>query len=410
LTAAQTGAVLAAAMGVGRFVFTPILPLMESQAGLSPQGASFMATGNYLGYLIGAVLGIFLPRLSRKRLALQVAGVVLIASLMAVPMVNDLSTWVVVRTIAGVASAVVFMVAGNAILSELSSSNPHMVGWAYGGVGAGIAASGILVAVISSISDWQSAWYSSAGLAALLLAFGWFVGEPWQRQPTKTAAVSSYRPPQRSWFTLLAISYFLEGAGYIIAGTFLVAAVNATSPGMVARSVWIIVGVAAIPSCALWTWLSSRVSRPSLITGALVIQAIGIALPALSGSGAAAVIAAALFGATFVGITTLSLATGRHLGIASAVAVLTAGYSVGQVAGPLLVTPLLSVGYRPALLVGAAIVLLAGIGAGLMRIRFPHHDQPHRGSRRQPATGGARSSIRIPKTVGAIDASGTKGH
>ena len=152
LTAAQTGAVLAAAMGVGRFVFTPILPLMESQAGLSPQGASFMATGNYLGYLIGAVLGIFLPRLSRKRLALQVAGVVLIASLMAVPMVNDLSTWVAVRTIAGVASAVVFMVAGNAILSELSSSNPHMVGWAYGGVGAGIAASGILVAVISSIS------------------------------------------------------------------------------------------------------------------------------------------------------------------------------------------------------------------------------------------------------------------
>ena len=73
--AAQTGAALAGAMGVGRFVFTPVLPLMEAQAHLTSAQASTLATSNYLGYLIGAVLGIMLPALSRARLALRVSGI-----------------------------------------------------------------------------------------------------------------------------------------------------------------------------------------------------------------------------------------------------------------------------------------------------------------------------------------------
>ncbi|WP_158865787.1 YbfB/YjiJ family MFS transporter [Leifsonia sp. AG29] len=376
LTVASTGAVLAAAMGVGRFVFTPVLPLMEAGAGLTPQGAGLLATGNYLGYLIGALLGIAVPVVSRRRSALRIGGVVLVLSLLAMPLAHDLVTWAAIRTVAGVASAIVFMVAGNAILAELTSSDQHLVGWAYGGIGAGIAVSGLLVAVVAALGDWSTAWFASAALAAALLACGWFVGE---RGPG--SRVGTPRPgarPGHRWFSLLAASYVLEGAGYIIAGTFLVASVHAGSPGPLSDSVWIIVGLAAVPSCAVWTWLSLRVSRPTLLTGALLIQAVGIALPALSASSVAAVTGAVLFGATFVGVTTLSLATGRHLGVMSAVAVLTAGYSAGQVAGPLLVTPLLTDGYRPALLVGAAVVLLACVGAALLRIRFPHdHSAQH---------------------------------
>ena len=106
-------------MGVGRFVFTPVLPLMEAQAHLTSAQASTLATSNYLGYLIGAVLGIMLPALSRARLALRVSGVVLVATLAAMPLTRDVAAWAALRGLAGVASAVIFMVAGNTILTEL---------------------------------------------------------------------------------------------------------------------------------------------------------------------------------------------------------------------------------------------------------------------------------------------------
>ena len=379
--AVQTGAALAGAMGVGRFVFTPVLPLMEAQAHLTSAQASTLATSNYLGYLIGAVLGIMLPALSRARAALRVSGVVLVVTLAAMPLTRDVAAWAALRGLAGVASAVIFMVAGNTILTELTSGRPHMIGWAYGGVGVGIALSGALVAVVRPIGDWQSVWWSSAALTVLLLAVAWFVGVTGPAAKPTAASPAGPAPRHFRWFAILAVSYFLEGAGYIVAGTFLVAAISATGPSWLSSSVWIIVGAAAVPSCAAWTWLSRRVSRPTLITGALILQAIGIALPAFTAAVPAALAAAVLFGATFIGITTLSLAAGRHLRVPRAVAILTAGYGIGQVLGPLVVEPTLHGGYHQALLVGAGLVLAAGIGAALLRVRFPHLGEAHHRSR-----------------------------
>src|SRR5258706_11152675 len=50
-------AALAVAMGVGRFAFTPLLPMMQQDAGLSVAGGGWLASANYLGYLVGALLG-----------------------------------------------------------------------------------------------------------------------------------------------------------------------------------------------------------------------------------------------------------------------------------------------------------------------------------------------------------------
>lgn len=374
----RTGAALAAAMGVGRFVFTPALPLMEDGAGLSPTGGSLIATANYVGYLLGAVLGIFIPSLVRRRISLRISGVLLLCTLVAMPLTHHVAVWAMLRGIAGTASAIVFMVAGGVILNELTSGSAHLVGWAYGGVGVGIAASGALLTIVSSIGDWSTAWYASAALTMLLLAAGWNVGSHQKRrphlreQPTSgdTRAASTAGSHGR-WFVLLSISYFFEGAGYIVAGTFLVAALTASGPAGLAHSVWIIVGVAVVPSCALWAYFSTTVSRPTLITVALSAQAIGIALPAVTDHPVAGVFAAVLFGSTFMAVTTLSLATGTHLGVTRAIPLLTAGYGVGQILGPLIVAPLLTEGYQPALLAGGVLVLVAALSSALMRIGFP---------------------------------------
>jgi hypothetical protein len=99
-------------------------------------------------------------------------------------------------------------------------------------------------------------------------------------------------------------------------------------------------------------------------------------LPAVVGGVVPALVSAVLFGATFLGVATLSLAVGAHLRVPSAVAILTTGYGVGQIVGPLAVEPLLSGGYHEALLLSAVIVALAAVAAGLLRVRFPHELGP----------------------------------
>jgi len=370
---ARAAAALAAGMGVGRFVYTPILPLMHAQAGLSADAGAHLATANYVGYLIGALAGILAPALVRSPAVLRGSLVVLTLTLAGMPATHSTAAWLVLRLLAGIASALIFVIAASSLLSHLREHPAHLPGWAFGGVGAGIALSGLLVLVLRNVADWQAAWWASAVLAAVLAALSWNLRPEVAPAPGATVAQTEPRRPTHRWFGALFVSYTLEGIGYIVAGTFLVAAIGQNSPGWAGSGAWVLVGLAAVPSSALWARLGRRWSRPDLLLAALAIQAVGIALPALFGSVAAALVSAVLFGATFIGVSTLALATGAHLQYPRSVALLTTGYSVGQIAGPLAVAPLLHHGYRQALLLAAVVVLAAALAAGLVRIGFPHH-------------------------------------
>src|SRR5258706_15198584 len=52
---------LAVAMGIGRFAFTPLLPLMQDEYGLTVAGGTWLATANYAGYLAGALVALAVP-------------------------------------------------------------------------------------------------------------------------------------------------------------------------------------------------------------------------------------------------------------------------------------------------------------------------------------------------------------
>jgi MFS family permease len=389
----QAAAALAAGMGVGRFVYTPILPLMHAGAGLSAGAGANLATANYIGYLVGALAGILAPALVRSRALLRASLVVLTGTLAAMPATHDTAVWFALRLLAGVTSALIFVIAVSSLLSHLREYPAHLPGWAFGGVGAGIALSGLLVLVLRPVADWRAAWWASAALAAVLAVAAWNLRPeaPRATTPATTATTvttattatadsghgshtgAGARIRTHRWFTALFASYTLEGIGYIIAGTFLVAAIEQSSPGPLGGGAWVLVGLAAVPSSALWARLGRRWSRPDLLLAALVVQAVGIALPALIGGAPAALLSAALFGATFIGVSTLALATGAHLEFPRSVALLTAGYSVGQILGPLVVAPLLHHGYQQALILAAAVVLVAAAAAAVLRVGFPHH-------------------------------------
>lgn len=121
------------------------------------------------------------------------------------------------------------------------------------------------------------------------------------------------------------------------------------------------VGLAALPSAAAWSFLAERKGYlPVLVAGHLV-QAVGVALPALSGHPVAVLSGAVLYGGTFLGIVGMSLAFGRAITPANparTMGLLTAVFGIGQIIGPVLAAWLAAWGgWSPALFMASGVVL-----------------------------------------------------
>ncbi|GIZ96607.1 MFS transporter [Tsukamurella sp. TY48] len=337
---------LAAAMGLGRFVYTPILPLMQEQTGVSSSSTAVVATANYLGYFLGAVAPAIWPRISRSALLFRISLVVLVASEIAMIAAVDVPWWSAVRLVAGIASAIVFVYCAGAVAGTAAA------GTAFAGVGVGIAVSGLLVVGLGEVVGWRSLWVISALATAAFGLAAWRVppgGAP------ATASPDGARPGLAGWS--LGISYFLEGLGYIVLGTFLVVAVAVGGQSWEGPAAWVIVGLAAAASPMLWARLRRYRSAEYLLVVALLLQVVSAVLPALVGGPVAAGISAVLFGGTFIGAVMLTMEAGADIGIPRSAAVLTAAYGIGQIVGPLVVAPMLGDGYRAAFLTAGAVLL-----------------------------------------------------
>jgi predicted MFS family arabinose efflux permease len=367
---------LAAAMGIGRFAYTPLLPAMQRAAGLDPTQAGLLAAANYAGYLAGALLAAFaVPASGRIRILLVSAvGVAATTALMATTTV--LAAWGVVRFVAGLASAGVLVLASGLMLDDLRrQGRASLSGWLFSGVGLGIVISGVVVRLTGETVGWRGDWLLLALLATAAIYPCW----RWLPRAVSKNAPAATSPPATARdhtigiaHVLLFAAYFLEGTGYIVTGTFLVAIVDGT-PGLrgIGADVWIVVGLAVIPSVALWATLAGRAGYARALAGAYALQAIGIALPIAGGAGAAFT-SAVLFGGTFAGITALTLALAGHLApgrSARLIGMLTAIFGVGQMIGPVLGGFIVSRAqtFTPALAAASALVLAGGVLMALLQ-------------------------------------------
>ncbi|USK83755.1 YbfB/YjiJ family MFS transporter [Peribacillus asahii] len=181
--------------------------------------------------------------------------------------------------------------------------------------------------------------------------------------------------PSVKWLPWLIVAYGLEGLGYIVTGTFIVSTAEKTpSFNGDATFVWMIVGLAAVPSCIIWSSLAKKWGIVKSLVLAMILQSIGIAMPVFLMSKTGLVISALLFGATFMGITTLATTLARQMSPSNSsriIGYLTAIYAVGQMIGPTIAGILSSFShdYNSAL-IGAASVVLVGACLLLNGIRF----------------------------------------
>ncbi|XOQ14728.1 MAG: YbfB/YjiJ family MFS transporter [Shouchella clausii] len=361
---------LAVVMGIGRFAYTPIFPYMELDDLLTPFSAGLLATFNYIGYFIGALGARYVPQQNRWLYIGLLANVV---TTFLMGMLESYTLWAIFRLISGITSGMVFVIVSNLILSRLNQTGKmYYSGYLYGGVGFGICISGAAIPTIQSLYGWEGAWVS-LGLLSVAFMVAIFLGMWKQGNSDGSASLSSQirknRHPevvqhQRKAKYALYISYTGEGFGYIIFGTF-ITAMLVQNPSFTFESsyVWAIVGVGAIPSCLFWSWLGTRLSSIRALKWAYMTQIISILIPVFTDHLLLTLLSALGFGATFMGITTLTLTLAKSLEAAgpNLVSGLTAAYAIGQLLGPVVAGTIISVNDFAIPFMISAVVLVAAL-------------------------------------------------
>lgn len=379
-------AALAAAMGIGRFAFTPLLPMMLHDGVVDIATGSWLATANYAGYLAGALLYMALPWLGRRVLggapgnAVLVRGGLVATALLTLGLALPWpGAWPLLRLLAGVASALVFLGTANWCMEQLARlGRPALAGLIFCGPGLGIMLTGLPASAMVA-AGWSAAagWAAFGVLAALLCAGVWQVfGRSGAAvgaigAPTAVAAASTPRPvAERS---LLALAYGLAGLGYIVTATFLPVIARAVLPPGSAWPdlFWPMFGAGV----ALGAWLSTRIAptrdRRVLLVLAYLMQALAIGLGLWWPGPAGFALGSLLLGLPFTAITFFALQEARHQwpqAGAGFTGLLTALYGLGQIAGPPMVAALVAHapsqarGFDWALAVAAGALVL---GAGM---------------------------------------------
>lgn len=356
-------------MAIGRFSYTPVLPFMQKATHLSNQDAGLLATINYLGYLIGAMIPTFLIMKS-KVIDLKIYLLINIISVLLMGFTYDFVTWNILRFVAGITSGTVFVLASNVVLESLNrGGKSHLSGFLYSGVGIGIFTSSIFVQLYTDSETWASTWIilgvASLMMGSVVIFLMKDIKEPINLE-NKNLNVNNKSEAYTKWFIVFfSIAYLLEGAGYIVTGTFLVAIVESI-PNLkeYAALSWMFVGLAAIPSCILWSILGNKIGFIKAIYLAFILQFIGVILPVFSHNTVSLIISSCLFGGTFLGLTTLFMSRGQLMSAISGknlVALLTFIYSLGQVIAPYFAGILIgdTDNYNGALIFASSLLVLA---------------------------------------------------
>lgn len=328
-------AALAVSQGIGRFAMTPIIPMMQEE-GLSLSEGGWLAAANYLGYLVGALSTIRL-RLSAS-VAIRAALLAIGLLTLAMGLVDGFAAWLVLRALAGVASAWVLVFVSAWTLEQLAVvRRPRLAGVLYAGVGTGVTVAGIVCLVVTLLGSGADAGWISLGALALLAAAASWATFTFGPEDARDTAVEA-RAPTGGW--LLILCYGAYGLGYIVPATFLPAmARQIVAEPLAFGSAWPVLGIAAAASTLIASRLGATNPRRVWVISMLIL-ALGVAAPLFVPGLAGILLSAVFVGATFVTITLAGMQEARRIyGDAARplMAAMTAAFAVGQLIGPVLV-------------------------------------------------------------------------
>ncbi|MGN7840265.1 YbfB/YjiJ family MFS transporter [Stenotrophomonas sp. 22385] len=353
-------------VGLARFAYTPLLPLMLADAGLSAAQGGWLATFNYLGYLLGTLLAARLGNMQQKFRFYRIGLVLAVVATGLMAVTTQPWLWSLLRFVAGLSSTAGLLLASGLVLNWLLANGQRpRLGLHFAGLGLGIVVSGLATGILAGHAGSSAQWGWLGLLGVLFLVPAWC----WMPAPSPTSAAQAAQappPPSRRWRQLLVAAYFCAGVGFVVSATFIVAILEQT-PAFRGHgsAVWVLVGLAAVPSTFAWDRIAARIGLIRALMLAFALQAASFVLPLLDTGLSAGLGSALLFGLTFAGIVSLTLTVvGRHYprNPAKAMANLTLSYGVAQILAPALAGTLArSSGSYQASLLLAAVFMAAGI-------------------------------------------------
>ena len=394
---------LAVVMGFGRFLFTATLPDIMTQLSLSTVIAGWLASVNYSGYFIGALIAMFVPqRLTWQMLIAWTAVSIVTTMLLVVPNLS-LNSWYVIRLLSGIASGVAMILSSSLVIQSFSHERRSVLSALhYAGIGVGISASAILTWWLLTLGYHFDIIWLLAGLISLPLLWLLYAIRPQNstlssskvcKSPTSQLKSSeqqaaelnhsnqrlsiqqTYLNFKRSLYeavaghtkaiVLLSASYVLAGFGYITSATFLpvMATQRLTTQSYAGLLIWLVVGIFAMLSNPIWGALAKRIGETKTLMGLTLLQAFGMCLPIWSDGAIGLYGNAVILGLTFVGMVSMTLNLIKNINPAYSnllIGLATLAYAIGQFMGPLVTVALAGKqdNFNAGLLVAASGLLL----------------------------------------------------
>src|SRR5690606_201664 len=232
------------ASGIGRFGYGLVLPLRQTELGLSLAQAGFVGSANTGGYLLGALLSHrLLGRIGYRR-GVYASLFLQVLTLLALWLGPPYAVVLVLRLVQGVLGAFVFV--GGAALLLASGARATAMGLYFGGMGVGLVLS---TGTLPLASGWRASW-GLLGVLALLMAVvavaaARALKEPEPRKAEEGGEFARMAPA-------LAV-YALYGAGYIGYMTFVTSGLSAPLAPF-----WIVLGFGAMLTGLVWGRVADR--------------------------------------------------------------------------------------------------------------------------------------------------------
>lgn len=351
-------------LGVARFAFTSLLPSMLSDY-LTITFAGILASLNFAGYLSGSILSIFIKDINQKVILFRIGIFLAITSTIVLAISTNDTLWIIVRVIAGFAGAMAFVVGSAIVMMKLKlESKTKAMGIHFSGIGISILTTDLISRwVLSSNGTWQDSWIVLTIFAFVLSFYSIYILSFDKKVDQGTVKHKFDTSIFTPFVVILIMAYFTAGVGFVVQGTFLPDIIN-NLPGLegYGNLTWTLVGVAGIPSCIIWMRLAHNYGSVNITIIALLIQIVGILIPALTSNIFLNLLSGIFYGGTFVGLVALFMNMGGQLAKHNPVVLmgaLTTSYGIGQVIAPLYSVYLIEkfANYNYALYLTAFIVL-----------------------------------------------------